>query len=329
MQILEDMAKITNKELIQSYILTTAKYDFNVYEKRVLYRLVELAQAQLSNEKLRGRISHDLFNFVDITMPIAGLLAGGEEDKNHARVKEALQSLQKKVFEYEDAEIWQSISIIAMPKIEKRSADVSFIIHPKVWDCILDFSKGFRKYELKVAMEFKSQYSMRFYELLSGQSNPITYTIDNLKAMFGVTEKYKRSTDFIKRVVVPAKKELDEKSPFSFVFDVIKHGKEFHSITFTPIYKPEMRDDDVEKKSLQRRIAPSFVLGHKEANALRRLGFTNKEISNNIELLREAASVLPDFIGTLADLIGKAMLADNPKGYIINALKGKLADLGN
>lgn len=35
---------IVNKDLIQSYIMTTAKYDFNVYEKRIIYRLVEMAQ---------------------------------------------------------------------------------------------------------------------------------------------------------------------------------------------------------------------------------------------------------------------------------------------
>ena len=28
-----------NKEIIQSYILTAAKYDFSVYEKRILYRI--------------------------------------------------------------------------------------------------------------------------------------------------------------------------------------------------------------------------------------------------------------------------------------------------
>ena len=86
-------------------------------------------------------------------MPIACLL-NGEEDKNYARVKEALQSLQRKIFEYEDDEIWQSISIIALPYIRKRSSVLSFQVHPRVWDCILDFSKGYRKYELKAAMSF-------------------------------------------------------------------------------------------------------------------------------------------------------------------------------
>lgn len=32
--------KITNKEVIQSYLITTARYDFSVYEKRIIYRIV-------------------------------------------------------------------------------------------------------------------------------------------------------------------------------------------------------------------------------------------------------------------------------------------------
>lgn len=32
---------INNKDIIQSYIMTTAKYDFSADEKRILLRLVE------------------------------------------------------------------------------------------------------------------------------------------------------------------------------------------------------------------------------------------------------------------------------------------------
>ena len=38
------------------------------------------------------------------------------------RVKQALLSLQKKIFTYEDEKEWISISIIALPKIKKRSS---------------------------------------------------------------------------------------------------------------------------------------------------------------------------------------------------------------
>ena len=43
-----------NKNVIQSYMLTAARYDFSVYEKRILYRLVELAQAELQGKDFCG-----------------------------------------------------------------------------------------------------------------------------------------------------------------------------------------------------------------------------------------------------------------------------------
>lgn len=42
--------KITNKDVIQSYLMTVSKYDFSVYEKRILYRLVEAMQCELEGK---------------------------------------------------------------------------------------------------------------------------------------------------------------------------------------------------------------------------------------------------------------------------------------
>ena len=46
--------KITNKDVIQSYLMTVSKYDFSVYEKRILYRLVEAMQCELEGKKLHS-----------------------------------------------------------------------------------------------------------------------------------------------------------------------------------------------------------------------------------------------------------------------------------
>ena len=59
-----DNMAIVNKDLIQSYIMTTAKYDFNVYEKRIIYRLVEMAQKELQGIKFANncqKIEHGPF----------------------------------------------------------------------------------------------------------------------------------------------------------------------------------------------------------------------------------------------------------------------------
>jgi len=75
--------KISNKDVIQSYILTTAKYDYSVYEKRILYKLVESCQYLLKGQKLEAKITMDktLFGLIDVTIPISLFLLD-EKDKN-------------------------------------------------------------------------------------------------------------------------------------------------------------------------------------------------------------------------------------------------------
>ena len=113
-----------SREVVQSYIATTAMYDFNVYEKRVLYNLVKLAQSQLEGVRLSEnlfRIDHSLKGFVLIELPISYFLTDSE-DKNHVRIKEALKSLHQKTFTYKDEEVWECFSIIANPKIQMAFA---------------------------------------------------------------------------------------------------------------------------------------------------------------------------------------------------------------
>jgi hypothetical protein len=161
----------TSREIVQSYIATTAMYDFNVYEKRVLYNLVKLAQSQIEGIRLADnlyRIEHGLEDFLKIELPVSDFLTDSE-DKNHSRIKAALKSLHQKTFTYRDDEVWECMSIISNPRMKLHSSKVSFIVNTKVWDVLLDFSRGFSRYDLEVAFSLESAYSMRFYEMLAGQ----------------------------------------------------------------------------------------------------------------------------------------------------------------
>lgn len=317
--------KITNKDVIQSYIITAAKYDFSVYEKRILFRLVELCQSQLKGQKLdsRFKISNDLYDDKWITMPISAFLKD-DKDKNYTRVKEALRSLRYKEFEYEDDDIWQLISIIESPRIMKRSEFVEFRIDKKIYGAILDFSKGFRKLELQTAMSFESTYTMRFYELFSEKKEPIEYRIDHLKALFKLEDKYSRINDFFKRVIDPAKKELDKSSPYSFEFKPIKKGKKITSIKFYPIFNAKNRDTEIEAKKLKNQLSPAWELDKMTIDYLKQnYYFSSKEIQVQIDLFRFAERKL-DFILFLSSMKHKCENKIKPKGYLINAIKKEL-----
>jgi len=319
------MAKADNKDVIQSYILTTAKYDFSVYEKRILYRLVELNQHLLEGRKLNKdyRIESNIYGDKTYTIPISAFLKEGDAS-NHKEVKKALEALKRKELTYEDDEIWASLTIIALPKIKKYNDTVTFTVDNMINNALMNFSKGYKKFELQTAMNFESVYAMRFYELLSNQKTPITYTIGQLKEMFQITNKYKLSADFRIYVLDAAKKELDKCSPYTFDYKMNKVGRSFTSVTISPKYQPKFRDTDLEKHELQKQVSLSWDLPKEITDYLiHNFEFTKDGIKNNIDLFKHAHEEL-DLISFLAAIKGKVRASKNPQGYIIGAIKKQL-----
>ena len=325
------MAKIKNKELLQSYVLTTAKYDFSVYEKRILYRIVEIQQELLEGKKLNERyfLTENQYQDITYTLPISLFLK--ENDKNnHKEVKKALESLKKKEITYQDDEIWASLTIIANPKIRTRAETITFTVDKMINDVFLDFSKGFKKYELKTAMTFESTYSMRFYELLSNQKKPINYSIDSLKEMFNVSDKYKLTADFIRRIIEPAKRELDKCSPYTFHYEPIKTGRKITGIRFVPIHQPQFEDESLKKQKVMKQISNRWFIPKNIEDYLKyNYEFTDKELNNNLNLFETIHNNLneEEFLDFLVELRPSAQYADNPKGFLIGALKKKSEQL--
>ena len=247
-----------NELAIQSYIFTTAKYNFNAYEKRIMYRLVEFAQDEIKGIMIRDnmhKITPTLFGR-EITMPVADILRNAK-DQNYTIAKKAFRSLAQKGVEYEDDEIWQYTSIISSPKIDKIKGYVIFTVLDDIWRCLLDFTKGYRKYELVTAMQFKSVYSMRMYELMSGQKRPLEFTFEDLKMRFGVKDKYKLVGHFKTRVLDIAKKELDESSPYSFNYIEVKGGRKVVGFKFFPTFKPDNKDTELYATELRSKVSAS------------------------------------------------------------------------
>lgn len=314
-----------SKSVIQSYILTTAKYDFSTYEKRIMYRLIEFAQDEVKGIMIRDnlhKIEPTIFGR-EITMPVADILKD-EDDKNYDKAKRAFRSLSLKHIEYEDDEIWQFTPIITNPKIKKNTGISKFYVFDDIWRCLLDFTKGYRKYELVTAMQFKSVYSMRMYELMSGQKRPLEFTFEDLKMRFGVKDKYKLVGHFKTRVLDIAKKELDESSPYSFNYIEVKEGRKVVGFKFFPTFHPDKQDLELLKTEQRSKLSASAQISAQAYDYLRySFEFKVSEINKNKKTIIEGEQRIPDFIGFLSSLVGPSRTASNRIGYVINAIKKK------
>ncbi len=319
---IKNMATIRNKDLIQSYIITTAKYNFSVYEKRIIYRIIENLQCILEGKQLnqKYKIDETVFGDYKFQIPVSAFLKD-EYDTNYKEVKKAFLSLRNKIIEYEDEKIWRPIGIVEKPKIDKYNSLITFELDRLIYSALLDFSKGYRKLELKTAMQFDSVYAMRFYELMSGQKTPLCYSIDQLKEMFQIVDKYDRVNDLKKYVLDIAKRELDKCSPYTFNYEMNKTGRKFTSVTFYPKQQPQFRDTDLEKHELQKQVSLSWDLPKEITDYLiHNFDFTKEGIKNNLDLFKKSHKQI-DIIGFLSALKGKVRASKNPQGYIIGALK--------
>jgi hypothetical protein len=243
--------EIENRCIVQSYILSSARYDFSTDEQRILYRIISCFQYLMNGQKLdeNFKIDPEFSCDVIITFPLkATIIQDKNDDENYYLLKTALLNLLSNKIEYLHNNRWMKIpSVIVLPKVDKDNNVISFRLHEKLYSALLNFSKGFRKYKLETMMNLSDVYTMRLYALVSKQKKQLTYKIKDLKYMFGLEDKYHIEKDFIINVIDPAKKELDLKAPYSFDY-ILKEEKELTKIILKPTYNSKNEDKKLVNK---------------------------------------------------------------------------------
>lgn len=176
-------------------------------------------------------------------------------------------------------------------------------------------------------MAMPSANSMRMYCLISGQSKPIEYKIDTLKQMFGVADKYKNNSDFIKRVIGKAKEELDKISPWTFNYAAKRDGRSFSTVILFPVEQPNRKDVQLARQALLAQVPSSMLFSEVYKYMRYSMGFEPKEIANNKQLIEDAAKELDDMMLFLSLLNGRRRDNDGNlkgKGWIIASIRSEL-----
>lgn len=323
-----------SKMVMKPWDVIQGKYKFNIYQKRMELYIVNEAQAALQGERhIAGRKipSNGLHPTVEIPL---NLILQDEDESNYAIVKKSAKAMVAKAIEYTDAEgTYKVISPIISVEMPRYSSTMKVEVHREMWNAILDYRQGWRKFDINAALSLKSVYSIKLYELISLHTNELKYSVDDLKDFFGVKEKYKNTFDFIRRVLDPVKKELDESSPWTFDYEIYRAGNSKKSKIIGFSIKPHANGNraiEAERKELTRQIhLSSFVPDYQVRRyLLDSIGYTREELCGKEfkELLAIACMVIPDIIDVLALLKAKSRDKNNPKGWIRNALNGKVAD---
>ena len=314
--------------MIQSYLFSRIRSRLSVIEMRILMRIVEFAQCEIEGliiAKSMGPTDHDLVGRV-VELPFKSVLPEGSH--HYERVSAAAKSLMTKIVEHFEPSsgYWRAASFVSAVESVPGDGVLKLYIHPWVWDCILDFTKGYVKYDLSVAMRLQSPYAIKLFFLMSNQKQPISYSFNELERLFGTEGRYARRNDFVRKVLMSAKQELDCSAPWSCDIRPMKDGRRLEYCMFYPFEQREMYSNGIVERSEHAKY-PSVWAYHQLYQYLRyNLDFSPVELGRNKALIHEFADACPDAVALVADMHARALKrAERPgKGWYVNGMKSEL-----
>lgn len=310
---------------VQSYNSVVMRGDFSIYEMRILLHIVRRAQPLYQGRKyadvLKRGVCTDGIN-MNFALPLADLL--GRKSHNYEPLKQAIREMEREWHvEYYDSNkhIWHASTIIYNVSIEERAGMMRFSAPRWLIDYIADFRNGgYRIYDFETAMGLRNINAARLYLLMCSQEQARTIPIDELKKMLGVENKYKQTTDFVRRCIEPAKEELERKKANGFVYSLKREGDRPKGKVVAIIFKPIKREQRDRNISTQMEEMKSKVNDALMNYMSYQLHFTFKELNSNAKTL-EAFCKIENWQVKFGDIVDRARRKRKNKGYIIAAMK--------
>lgn len=343
----KDSSKISEgREIRQSSALTYFHGSISLTEMRIKVRIVEQLQHIFRGIALRGGDLSGLDMSEEartIRIPYSAVDSSGT---NYTAVRKAAENLIHQSFTYQDDQYeWCLVNMIERIGKKRQRGILEIVITPTFLKCLAMQYCWQTFYNVDAIMRLQSPYSMRFYEMMSRQDrsgHSWNFTFSELKSMFGLKgerqvtrsrtvafDKYKDVKDFIRWVVRPAKEELDGCCPYTFDFIVDRSGED-PVIRFTSIHQSQFDTRVGNELRLNRKISIRRSLPEAARVILmddQGYAFTEQEVLNNISLfLHFPKASRRALASVLIELLPKAKSKDNPKGWLIGALRGIIND---
>jgi len=208
----------------QHNVITKARYNYTLIEKRIIYHiLIQLKKNDITDDQQ------------EITIPLHELT----KDSKIEYVQRSSISLLKKIFEIKDPinKSWTATGILQYVTI--GNGKLTTEISKKIKPYLLTLG-NFTRLNIEVANGLKSVHTQRLYEICCQyRDGKIKYrpTIEELKQMMMIEDKYPLYGAFKLNVLDVAQKELQElydnnQSDVCFTYDPHKTSRKITHIQF-------------------------------------------------------------------------------------------------
>ena len=318
----------------QSYAATFMRQDrtLSLISMKVKYRMLQVIQPLFAG--MRVGDDGEIPNIPEKDRRVLIDLSKITTPNHYSYVEEAVKSLYAANFHYSDERYkWRDVRLLES-KGETRSEDGRFyeVVVSQAFLKVLAQRGGWVAfYDAELVCGLSSSYSMRMYEMVARrkENNPIIVPYELFRSYFGLENKkgytgLQGMVNFDQRVVKTAKRELDEKSPYSFNYKRLKDENGEWKCIIVPMYIKRNDTEENVGHELAKRIALGVDMPKVKKLLLSKefYAFTKEEMNahNDIWLSFESKTG-QRLLDTLLVKYPTAATKDNPKGWIINTLK--------
>lgn len=192
--------------LYQANPLTESRYEFSPTEKNAFYMVIR----QVRKNNVEREPPRTEFENMKVQISTSDLVQ--ITDKDHTeRARKALRALRDKAIEFEDKEgNWLYCGFINQARWVAKKQVYEVEVSSDLMPYLVQLASQYTEYSLLVAMSLKGKHSQRFYELCSQYKNRGVFgkTVQQLKEMFMLEDKYPLLPLFKQKVINTAQKEI-------------------------------------------------------------------------------------------------------------------------
>ncbi len=215
-------------QIYQSNAITSARYELSAIEKKIVYLLLEKVT---EDDRRKNNLKFLIY---------AKDLGDDSQTKftNYSHVREATKKLIGRVYELKHKDeqgktVVTQTSLVSYAQY-RFDGQIEIKIAEKMSKFFLQLAQGYTSYSLDYALSLKSIYSQRIFEFLSRFKDTGVWvvTLEELRYMLSLENKYQNYGTFKERVLDTAQKELYDKTNINFTYQEIKKVRKVYQLKF-------------------------------------------------------------------------------------------------
>jgi plasmid replication initiation protein len=265
---LDDNKKI----VVTSNDLIHAKYTFTLWQKRVfVYMVSQINSFEDKEFQIHKMYIKDLMQFFKVK---------NKDDYNViSRIPEQLYEMSMKMpYRSEKGnKRWREVRILSQfTRPEDKEEDNAYIemkFNDDLKPHLLELKKLFGQYDIRNIIHLRSVYSFKMYELIKSNEylGKWEVTLEDLKEMLDVEDKYKHYGSFKLKILNQAQKDLTECCDVSFTYDEKAIRKRVEKLIFYIKKNSPTRDGKVKVEKPEEAIIVNRVGEEQNADDFDRL----------------------------------------------------------